>query len=84
MWPLVTYFKEFRTFVISFSVDNDAAERNVKLVQDFIAGSHDKDLRQGLVIAVDHKSKGDQPKGNQGPRLSGRERHNLHIREAPT
>ena len=56
----------------------------MKLVQDFIAGRNDKDLRQGLVIAVDHKSKGDQPKGNQGPRLSGRERPNLHIREAPT
>ena len=40
------------------TVVNDPAERPVKLVQDFVNGSQDEELRQDLFLAVnDHRSR---------------------------
>lgn len=65
MWNLMTPFKEFSKFVSNLPVVNDAAERNVKLMQDFIAGSNDENLRQDLFLAVEQKRKSGRPKGAQ-------------------
>ena len=46
-------------------VVNDAAERNVKLIQHFVDGSHDEDLPQGLLLSVELKIKGGRPKGTK-------------------
>ena len=55
-------FKCFRKFVTSLPVVNDAAERNIKLIQDFIACSHDEKLRQDLLLAIEHKRKSEHNK----------------------
>lgn len=65
LWNLMTPFKYFNAFVTSLPVVNDAAERNVKLVQDFIAGSQDEELRQDLFLAMEQKRKGGRPKGSK-------------------
>ena len=44
-----------------------AAERNVKLVQEFVMASHDENLRQDLFLAVAQKRKG-QPRRNASKR----------------
>ena len=46
-------------------VVNDAAERNVKLIQHFVDGNHDEDLPQSLLLSVELKSKGGRPKGTK-------------------
>ena len=68
MWHLLTPYKEFSSFTRSLPVVNDAAERNVKLVQDFVTASHDETLRQDLLLALDLKRKGGRPKGKQSKR----------------
>jgi hypothetical protein len=56
-WSLMSQFKRFSEFVLNLPVVNDAAERNVKLLQDFINMSHDEGLRQDLLLAVELKRK---------------------------
>lgn len=68
MWHLLTPFKEFSSFTRTLPVVNDAAERNVKLVQEFVTASHDENLKQALLLAVDVKRKGGRPKENQTKR----------------
>ena len=34
---------------------NDSAERNVKLLQDFIRFSNDEELRQDLFLSIEYK-----------------------------
>ena len=57
MWILMTPFRQFKEFIESISVVNDPAERNIQLVQKFIAGSYDENLRQDLFLAVESKRK---------------------------
>ena len=45
-------------------VVNDTAERKVKLIQDFVSGSHDEQLRQDLLLAVERKMKDGPFKGS--------------------
>jgi hypothetical protein len=52
-------FTILRVFALSLPIVNDAAERNVKLIQDFINSSHDESLRQDLLLTVEFKRKSD-------------------------
>ena len=58
-WHLLTAFKKLQGFACSLPITNDAAERNVKMIQDFINSSHDESLRQDLLLAVETKRKSD-------------------------
>jgi hypothetical protein len=58
-WQLLSVFKRHQQFALSLPIKNDAAERNVKLIQDFVNSSHDESLRQDLLLAVDIKRKSD-------------------------
>ena len=63
VWHLITPFKKFQNFIKNLPVVNDAAERNVKLIQDFVDSSTDEELRQDLLLAVGMKRKAGRPKG---------------------
>ena len=65
-WNLMSPYRRFCEFVhnMPVAVVNDAAERNVKLIQDFVSGSHDEALRQDLLLAVEVKRKGGSVKGS--------------------
>ena len=58
-WHIFSSFKRFKELASCIPVVNDSAERNVKLIQDFINSSHDEDLRQDLLLAVESKRKSD-------------------------
>jgi hypothetical protein len=58
-WQLLSVFMRLQQFALSLPIVNDAAERNVKLIQDFVNSSHDESLRQDLLLAVDIKRKSD-------------------------
>ena len=58
LWHLITAYKEFNSFVRALPVVNDSAERNIRLIQDFVLSCHDEELRQDLLLAVDLKRKG--------------------------
>ena len=58
-WHLLTAFKKLQGFACSLPITNDAAERNVKMIQDFINSSHDESLRQNLLLSVETKRKSD-------------------------
>ena len=47
-WHLMSPYKRFCEFVHNMPVVNDAAERNVKLIQDFVSESDDEALQQDL------------------------------------
>jgi hypothetical protein len=55
----LSVFKRLQQFALSLPILNDAAERNVKLIQDFINSSHDESLRKDLLLAVEFKRKSD-------------------------
>ena len=61
-WHLLSVFNRLKQFAFSLPVVNDSAERNVKLIQDFINSSHDESLRQDLLLAVEAKRKSDAVK----------------------
>ena len=61
-WHLLTVFKRLQQFALSLLIVNDSAERNVKLIQDFINSSHDESLGQDLLLALDTKRKADAVK----------------------
>ena len=63
VWHLITPFKKFQNFIKNLPVVNDAAERNVKLIQDFVDSSTDEELRQDLLLAVGMKRKAGRSKG---------------------
>ena len=65
MWNRMSAFTKFKDFVTNIPVTNDSAERNVKLIQDFVAGSHDEELRQDLLLAVEQKRKAGRPQGSE-------------------
>ena len=52
-WKLMSYYREFESFVFQLPVVNDAAERNVRLIQDFVNSSHDEELRQDLPLVIE-------------------------------
>jgi hypothetical protein len=56
---LLSVFKRLQQFALSLLIVNDAAERNVKLIQDFINSSHDESLRQNLLLTVEFKRNSD-------------------------
>lgn len=60
LWHLMSGYRKICDFVRNIPVVNDAAERNIKLVQDFINSSTDEMLRQDLLIAIEAKRKSDQ------------------------
>ena len=66
MWNRLSGYKKFKDFISNIPVTNDAAERNVKLIQDFVDGSHDEELRQYLLLAVEQKRKAGRPQGSGG------------------
>ena len=55
---LLTPYKQFCKFVSSLPVVNDAAERTVKLIQDFINSSTNEYLRKDMILAIEMKRKG--------------------------
>ena len=57
-------FKRFFEFIQNLPVINKPAERNVKLIQDFVSGTHDEQLRQDLLLAVEKKRKGGPFRGS--------------------
>ena len=61
-WHLLTVFKRLQQFALSLLIVNDSAERNVKLIQDFINSSHDESLRQDLLLALETERKADAVK----------------------
>ena len=61
-WHILSSFKRFKELASCIPVVNDSAERNVKLIQDFINSSHNEDLRQDLLLAVESKRKSDAKK----------------------
>ena len=62
-WRNMTGFKMFKEFASKLSVTNDSAERNVKLIQEFVNSCHDEPLRQDLLLALDStKRKAGRPK----------------------
>lgn len=63
-WPKMSSFIKFSKFVNNLPVSNDSAERNVKLIQDFVNTYHKEDTRQDLLIAVEKKRK-ERTKSNQ-------------------
>ena len=66
MWNRLFGYTKFKDFISNIPVTNDAAERNVKLIQEFVDGSHDEELRQDLLLAVDQKRKAERPQGSGG------------------
>ena len=66
MWNRLSSYTKLKDFISNIPVTNDAAERNVKLIQDFVDGSHDEELRQDLLLAVDQKRKAGRPQGSGG------------------
>ena len=58
-------FRKLQEFVQNIPVVNDAAERNVKLIQDLISGSQDEELQQDLLLAVEKKRNGCSIKGEK-------------------
>ena len=56
-WIVFEGYQRFSRFVKSLSVVNDAAERGVKLIQDFINVSNDEVVRQELMLAVSEHRK---------------------------
>ena len=63
LWHLMTPYKKFQYFISKLPVVNDAAERNVKLIQDFVGTSCDESLRQDILLAVESKRKAGRPHG---------------------
>ena len=53
----MTLHNEFKAFVGSLTVSNDEAERNFKLIKDYISGSSVENLRQDLLFANTAKKK---------------------------
>ena len=43
--PPISGYQKFERFVNDLPATNDAAEQNVKLIQDFVMSSYDKGLR---------------------------------------
>ena len=62
---LLTPYKQFCKFVSSLPVVNDAGERTVKLIQDFINSSTDENLRKDMILAIEMKRKGHPIKQSQ-------------------
>ena len=60
-WKDMDDFIKFRDFANKLPVTNNSAERNVKLVQDFIDAYHTESMKQDLSIAVAAKRKGGRP-----------------------
>ena len=60
-WNDVDGFIKFRDSINKLPVPNDSAERNVKLVQDFIDTFHTESMKQDLFLAVAAKRKGGRP-----------------------
>ena len=56
-WNLLTPHNEFKAFVSSLPVVNDEAEKNVKLMQDFISGSQSENHRKDLFFGSTAKKK---------------------------
>ena len=57
LWPLMTPFKQFQEFIHNIDVVNDSAERNIKLLQDFVTSSNIEELRQDLFLSIEYKRK---------------------------
>ena len=57
-WKDMDGLIKFRGFANKLPVTNNSAERNVKLVQDFIDAYHTESMKQDLFIAVAAKRKG--------------------------
>ena len=51
-WHLMSGFRRFSEFVNKIQVVNDAAERAVKLIQDFVGCSEDETVRQERMISA--------------------------------
>lgn len=66
MWHLMSAFEEFKQFASTLPSVNDAAERNIKLLQDFIADSTDENLRQDLFLAIEESRKRGRAKSHTG------------------
>ena len=50
-------------FSIKLPITNDSAERNVKLIQEFVNSCHDEPLKQDILLALDStKRKAGRPK----------------------
>ena len=64
-WNLLTPYKQFCKFLSSLAVVNDAAERTVKFIQDFINPSTKEDLQQDMILAIEMKRKGRPIKRSQ-------------------
>ena len=60
-WKDMDDFIKFRDFANKLPVTNNSAERNVKLVQNFIDAYHTESMKQDLFIAVAAKRKGGRP-----------------------
>ena len=60
-WKDMDGFIKFRGFANKLPGTNNSAERNVKLVQDFIDAYHTENMKQDLFIAVAAKRKGGRP-----------------------
>ena len=58
----MSVFNKFKDFVYKITNTNDSAERNVKLIQDFIDSFHKEETRQDLLFAVEKIRKGRRPK----------------------
>ena len=68
-WNLMSAYREFKEFVLNIPVTKDSAERNVKLIQDFVNSSNDEKIRQDLLLAVEIKRKHDNQKSSKKPKL---------------
>ena len=69
LWHLISGFRKFEEFVKNVPVVNDAAERNVKLIQDYVGSSRDENLRQDLLLAVEFTRKTGRPRGTRKRKL---------------
>ena len=49
----MSHYRKFESFVRTIPVVNDAAERNVRLIQDYVNSSYDEELRQDLLLVVE-------------------------------
>ena len=45
--------KEFKKLVLFIPIVNDAPERNIHLLRDFVSISHDEDLTQDLFLVIE-------------------------------
>ena len=51
-------FAKFKLFVKQLTCVNDCAERNIRLIQDFMSGYKSEDMKQNLMlVAKDNRKK---------------------------